>query len=93
MRVPIEWLHAYCAPDLSTFALADRLAMTGTEVERVEAHGVTALENFVVNADDAKLNSAASTLAHIGTHNAYHTGQILYVRKLQGSWNPENGVK
>ncbi|MEP6937737.1 MAG: hypothetical protein ABI871_06680, partial [Chthoniobacterales bacterium] len=29
----------------------------------------------------------------ISTHNAYHTGQILYVRKLQGSWNPANGVK
>ena len=26
-------------------------------------------------------------------HYAYHTGQILYVRKLQGSWNPDNGVK
>jgi phenylalanyl-tRNA synthetase beta chain len=48
MRAPIEWLHEYCAPDLSTFELADRLAMTGTEVERVETHGVTALQNFVV---------------------------------------------
>jgi phenylalanyl-tRNA synthetase beta chain len=48
MRAPIEWLHEYCAPDLTTFELADRLAMTGTEVERVETHGVTALENFVV---------------------------------------------
>src|ERR1700761_8576054 len=48
MRVPIAWLHEYCAPDLSTFDLADRLAMTGTEVERVETHGVSALENFVV---------------------------------------------
>jgi phenylalanyl-tRNA synthetase beta chain len=48
MRAPIEWLHEYCAPALSTFELADRLAMTGTEVERVETHGVTALEHFVV---------------------------------------------
>ncbi|HWD75610.1 MAG TPA: phenylalanine--tRNA ligase subunit beta, partial [Solirubrobacteraceae bacterium] len=48
MRVPVEWLHEYCAPDLSTFDLADRLAMTGTEVERVETHGVTGLDNFVV---------------------------------------------
>src|SRR5579875_149826 len=48
MRVPIEWLHEYCRPELDTFALAERLAMTGTEVERIEAHGVTALENFVV---------------------------------------------
>ena len=48
MRVPLKWLHEYCAPDLDAFALAERLAMTGTEVERVERHGVTALEHFVV---------------------------------------------
>jgi len=48
MRVPIEWLHAYCAPALSTAALAERLAMTGTEVERAEHHGVGGLEAFVV---------------------------------------------
>ncbi len=48
MRAPIEWLHDYCAPALDAFALADRLAMTGTEVERVERHGVTALDQFVV---------------------------------------------
>ena len=34
--------------DLDAHALAERLAMTGTEVERVERHGVGALENFVV---------------------------------------------
>ncbi|HEY2320981.1 MAG TPA: phenylalanine--tRNA ligase subunit beta [Solirubrobacteraceae bacterium] len=48
MRVPLTWLHEYCAPDLDTLALAERLAMTGTEVERVERHGVGALEHFVV---------------------------------------------
>jgi phenylalanyl-tRNA synthetase beta chain len=48
MRVPLNWLHEYCNPPLDTAALADRLAMTGTEVERVERHGVAALENFVV---------------------------------------------
>ncbi|MEO8968004.1 MAG: phenylalanine--tRNA ligase subunit beta [Solirubrobacteraceae bacterium] len=48
MRVPIEWLHVYCAPELSTAALAERLAMTGTEVERAEHHGVDGLDAFVV---------------------------------------------
>jgi phenylalanyl-tRNA synthetase beta chain len=48
MRVPLEWLHEYCAPDLDAFALAERLAMTGTEVERVERHGVSALDQFVI---------------------------------------------
>ena len=48
MRVPLEWLHEYCHPPLDAAALAERLAMTGTEVERVERYGVAALENFVV---------------------------------------------
>jgi phenylalanyl-tRNA synthetase beta chain len=48
MRVPLTWLHEYCAPDLDAFALAQRLAMTGTEVERVDHHGVSGLDNFVV---------------------------------------------
>ena len=48
MRVPVEWLAEYCAPDLSVAELATRLAMTGTEVDRVEHHGVRSLEHFVV---------------------------------------------
>ena len=54
---------------------------------------LTSMEEFVANADDATLAKYAPAIAHISTHNAYHTGQILYVRKLQGSWNPANGVK
>jgi phenylalanyl-tRNA synthetase beta chain len=48
MRLPLLWLHDYCDPGLEAFALAERLALTGTEVDRVHAHGVTALEHFVV---------------------------------------------
>jgi phenylalanyl-tRNA synthetase beta chain len=48
MKLPLEWLHAYCRPDLDVEALADRLAMTGTEVGGVLHHGVGALENFIV---------------------------------------------
>ncbi len=48
MRVPLEWLHEYCAPHLDAQALAERLAMTGTEVERIERHGVDGLEHFIV---------------------------------------------
>jgi uncharacterized damage-inducible protein DinB len=50
-------------------------------------------EQVVEAADDKKLEAWASTIAHIGTHNAYHVGQIIYVRKLQGSWDPSHGVK
>ena len=51
------------------------------------------LEKLVETVDDNKLRALASEIAHIGTHNAYHVGQIIFVRKLQGSWNPEKGVK
>ena len=51
------------------------------------------LETLVQNADEAKLKEWAPTIANISVHNAYHTGQIIFVRKLQGSWNPEKGVK
>ena len=43
--------------------------------------------------DEARLQSWYYTIAHIGTHNAYHTGQILYIRKQQGSWDAAKGVK
>lgn len=50
-------------------------------------------EKFVESADEKKLASIATMVGNICTHNAYHVGQIVYVRKLQGSWNPEKGVK
>lgn len=54
---------------------------------------MTELEKFVESADEEKLAAIAPTVANICTHNAYHVGQIVYVRKLQGSWNPDKGVK
>ena len=48
MRLPLLWLHDFCDPGLPAAELATRLAMTGTEVDRVHAHGVGALEHFVV---------------------------------------------
>jgi uncharacterized damage-inducible protein DinB len=54
---------------------------------------LTSLEKMVESADDNKLKEWASNIAHIGAHNAYHTGQIISVRKLQGSWDAAKGVK
>jgi phenylalanyl-tRNA synthetase beta chain len=48
MRLPLFWLTDYVDPGLEASALAARLAMTGTEVDRVHTHGVTALDYFVV---------------------------------------------
>lgn len=54
---------------------------------------MTNLESQVSSADDAKLQKIASTVARIAQHNAYHIGEIVMVRKAQGSWNPDSGVK
>ncbi len=35
----------------------------------------------------------AEIAGHIITHNAYHIGQIVLIRKLQNSWNATDGVK
>jgi phenylalanyl-tRNA synthetase beta chain len=48
MRVPYGWLREYCDPEMDPAALADRLVMTGTEVERVETVGPSSGEGFVV---------------------------------------------
>jgi uncharacterized damage-inducible protein DinB len=54
---------------------------------------MTEWERAVEAADEAKLKDWYSIIAHVGMHNAYHTGQILYVRKMQGVWDPAKGVK
>jgi phenylalanyl-tRNA synthetase beta chain len=48
MRVPYSWLREYCDPGLDPAELADRLVMTGTEVERVETVGPSSSEGFVI---------------------------------------------
>ena len=74
-----------------TFATFDKDSWAATVKKLDEI--LTKWEKAIENADDAKLQSWYSVIAHISTHNAYHTGQILYIRKLQGSWNPAKGVK
>jgi uncharacterized damage-inducible protein DinB len=54
---------------------------------------MTEWEKAVETADDATLAKGASLIAHVGAHNAYHVGQIIFVRKEQGSWDPSKGVK
>jgi phenylalanyl-tRNA synthetase beta chain len=48
MRVPLEWLYAYCHPELDTKRLAGRLTLIGLNVESIDHHGVGALDLFVV---------------------------------------------
>jgi uncharacterized damage-inducible protein DinB len=54
---------------------------------------LTDMEKWIESADEASLRKQYDNIAHVSAHNAYHTGQILYIRKQQGSWDPEKGVK
>lgn len=48
MRTPYAWLREYCDPGLTVAELAERLDLTGTELERIEQVGVPSADNFVV---------------------------------------------
>jgi phenylalanyl-tRNA synthetase beta chain len=48
MKVPLSWLNEHVHPELDAQQLATRLALTGTEVERVVHHGVPSTDAFVV---------------------------------------------
>jgi uncharacterized damage-inducible protein DinB len=82
---------AYSGDNNETFNSFDpaKWAATVRELDEV----MKAWEDAVQAADDKKLAAAASTIAHVGAHNAYHIGQMVYIRKLQGSWDPSKGVK
>jgi phenylalanyl-tRNA synthetase beta chain len=48
MRVPYTWLREYCDPGVGAAEIAERLVMTGTEVERVGTVGPATGDGFVV---------------------------------------------
>jgi phenylalanyl-tRNA synthetase beta chain len=48
MKVPWSWLREHCDPGLSPEQLAERLSMTGTEVERLGHSGAPSADGFVV---------------------------------------------
>jgi uncharacterized damage-inducible protein DinB len=48
------------------------------------------LFNEVVSVTNKSLWS--SLLAHVNVHNVYHGGQIVLLRKLQGSWDTKQSV-
>ena len=86
-----ESLEKFNGRNDETFTSFDSKQWSATVKQLDEV--MTEWEEAVETADDAKLKSWYSTIEHIGAHNAYHIGQIIYVRKEQGSWDPEKGVK
>lgn len=86
----------------ATFTAAEGAtdAAWAAEAARLDAI-LTEFRELIAGADDSKFNEPVSgenpvkwkvLISNINTHNAYHGGQILLLRKLQGSWNPEKGV-
>jgi len=62
---------------------------------------MTEWEKALKEADEAKLDKPMSSdsadpwysyIALVNIHNAYHTGQIVTLRKQQGSWDKKQGV-
>ena len=50
-------------------------------------------EKAIEEADEEKLEKWSEIIGHISTHNAYHTGQIVYIRKVAGIMESGEGVK
>ena len=48
MRLPLSWMKDYVDPGLAPEKLAERLDLTGTEVDGIFTHGVREEDNFVV---------------------------------------------
>jgi len=90
-RLRGETPEAFSGNNDETFDKFD--AKTWNETVRQLDEVMNELEKWVQNADEAKLKDSAQVFTHISTHNAYHIGQIIYVRKEQGTWDPKNGVK
>jgi len=82
---------AFDGNNKETFAPVDATSWNAA-VQKLDSV-LTEWEHAVESADDSKLTQWYSTIAHIGTHNAYHTGQIIYIRKMKGWWDENNGVK
>ena len=84
-------LEKFSGNNDETFTKFDAKSWSET-VQQLDAV-LTELEKVVENSDEAKLQKIASTIANISAHNAYHIGEIVMVRKEQGSWDPKKGVQ
>jgi hypothetical protein len=53
---------------------------------------LTDWEKAIGAADENKLSKWYQTIADLTAHNAYHIGEMIYVRRIEGAWNPANGL-
>lgn len=70
------------------------------EVERFD-RVMSEWRDLIESADEEKLAQAVSAenqspwrevISNINTHNAHHGGQVVVLRKIQGSWDASKGV-
>jgi DinB superfamily len=82
---------AYSGNNNETFTAftEDSWASTVQQLDQV----MKGWETAIGTADETKLKAWYGIIARINTHTAYHTGQILYIRKLAGNWDSGKGVK
>ena len=93
--------YVYPTSDNSeTFKGAETDADWQAEVEKFDSI-MSEWRTLIEAASDEKFDDAVSAtnkskwsslLAHFNAHNAHHGGQIVVLRKLQGSWNTGQGV-
>jgi uncharacterized damage-inducible protein DinB len=70
------------------------------EIEKFDSI-MTEWRSLIEAADESKFDEAVSAtnssdwsslIAHVNAHNAHHGGQIVVLRKMQGSWDAKDGV-
>jgi uncharacterized damage-inducible protein DinB len=97
-----ETVEKISVENSETFAGSDEATDVAwrAEIERFE-RVMNGWRAAVEQADEARLteqvsqkhpNLWANVIADINAHNAHHGGQIVLMRKLQGSWDAAKGV-
>lgn len=97
-----EFVHAEGMTNDDTFVVPDvpDEAMLVAEIARMETI-MNGWREELRTADEAKFAAAVSAgndspwhsiISDINTHNAYHAGQVLLLRKLRGTWDSQRGV-
>lgn len=97
----IEYQYDVSSND-ETFAKTENASDADWQAEIARFDAImTEWRGLIEAADESKFTEPVPTkperkwfelIADVNVHNAYHGGQILLLRKLQGSWNPQKGV-
>ena len=96
MKAPLSWLREYVRIDLDVDELASRLALTGTEVERVSEVGVPGgAENLsqLRGRQGARLRAPSRRRQAVGVHGGRGRGRAAdhRVRRAQRGGRPDGG--